>query len=90
VAKLQVVTEQVDAAAAKVSGVGAQIAGGASWLGEIAGAAEGTTAAAACHAAASRWQAAFPAYADVANALSSALSAAAECYRQADKLPVDG
>jgi hypothetical protein len=87
---LRVSTEQVSGAAATVAGVSDQITGSAGFLSLTADAAADTPAEAACQAAAQQWGSALPAFGGAVADMAQALSAAAECYQQADRLPVAG
>jgi hypothetical protein len=89
-AALQVATEQVNAAAGTVSSVSEQISAMAGLLAMAADAAADTPAAGACRAAAAAWMGTLPQYGDAVSSLAQALTAAAECYRLADRLPVAG
>jgi hypothetical protein len=87
-AALQVATEQVSSAAGTVGNVSQQISAMAGLLGMAADAAADTPAAGACQAAATAWMGVLPQYGASVSSLAQALSAAAECYRLADRLPV--
>jgi hypothetical protein len=87
---IEVVTQQVDAAAARVSRVPGEVTGGLGALQGAADAAADTPAAAACEHAANQVAAMLPKLSSAAADMSRALAAAAECYRAADRLPTEG
>jgi hypothetical protein len=86
-AQIKVVTEQVAAAAAKIARVPDTLTGGGGMVGMSAGAAADTPAAGAYDAMVHAWSNAAGAYGEAAAGLSRAVAAAAECYREADRLP---
>jgi uncharacterized protein YukE len=88
VQSLKVSTERLGGASASVSNISDQITGSAGFLTLAGDAGAGTPAAGAYAAAAQQWSSALPGYGGAVSDLASALAAAAQCYAQADRLPV--
>lgn len=84
---IEVVTHQVEGAAARVARVPGEVTGGLGALQSAGDAAADTPAAGACEHMASQVATMLPKLSSAAADLSKALNAAAECYRAADRLP---
>jgi uncharacterized protein YukE len=84
---IEVVTEQVSAAAGRTGRVSGDLGAAADLAGASAGAAQGTSAADAYDALCSNFWHAVTGYAQAADHLAAALTVAAECYEAADRLP---